>query len=256
MSIRSYLLLLPLILLLAACGNDDDITQTTEVELQFLATYDGNALDNSRAYPYPGDMEVRVTLYQFYLSDIELLPAGGGDPIHLSDIEMVRFRDQFSGTAAAEGAILPFSGVPAGDYRAVRFRFGVRPDLNAKPPSEFPADYVLNENEYWGPAGMYVFAKVEGNADTDGDGMFQDKFSYHLGRDDLYQTVVYEEPFTVSATAPNRLTFVTDVYGVLTDGADFIDFRTESRIIHGHAGDPPRLQYLWDNIQESLLLQR
>lgn len=256
MSIRFYLLLLPLVLLFATCGEDDDGLRTTEVELQFLAQYDGVALNNSAAYAYPGDMDVRVTLYQFYLSDIELLPANGDDPILLSDIELVRFRDQFSDPEAAEGVVLPFSGIPAGEYRSVRFRLGVRPDLNAKPPSEYAVDYVLNENEYWSPATMYVFAKIEGNADTDNDGMFQDKFSYHIGRDDLYRTISYDEPFTVSATAPNRLTFVTDVYDVLTSGTDFIDFRTETNIIHGHAGDPPRMLYLWDNIQQSLLLER
>ncbi len=87
MSIRFYLVLLPLVLLLAACGEDDDALRTATVELQFQAQYDGTPLDNSAAYAYPGDMDVRVTLYQFYLSDIELLPAGNGDPIHLSDIE-------------------------------------------------------------------------------------------------------------------------------------------------------------------------
>ncbi len=138
----------------------------------------------------------------------------------------------------------------------MRFSFGVRSDLNATPPSEFPADYVLNESEYWSPATMYVFGKVEGNVDTDDDGMFQDKFSYHIGRDDLYQTVVFDESFTVTASEDTRLTFVTDVYDVLTQGSDFIDFRSENIILHGHMGDPPRLLFLWDNIQESLLLRR
>lgn len=254
-----YLFLFSLVLpalFFTSCGDDEDQVRTSSLDLQFLAKYQDADLDNSAAYAYPGDMDVRVTLFQFYLSDIELLPADGSDPVHLSDIELIRFRDQFSAAAAASGQVRRYAEVPAGDYSGIRYRLGVRPDLNAQPPSAYAADYVLNENEYWGPAGMYVFAKMEGNVDVDNDGMFQEKFTYHLGRDDLYRTIVYDVPFTISTTEPNQLTFVTDVYDVFTQGADFIDFRSESLIIHGHANNPPRLLYLWENLQNGLLLRR
>ncbi len=61
---------------------------------------------------------------------------------------------------------------------------------NAKVPADFSSDNVLsNAAEYWAGWKSYVFAKVEGFIDLDGDGDEETGFALHLGGDDAYRAV-------------------------------------------------------------------
>ncbi len=256
MQIKLSLLFLALLgtLLFAACEDDDNAATTGDVELDFKAVYNDEPFQTqSVAYAYPGDDEVKFQLFQFYLSDVTLLGEGTTADHVLSEVELVRFRDQFDITLARAGVSLAFSDVPRGNYRAVQFGLGVKPSLNAKPPSEFAADYALNENEYWGPAGMYVFAKIEGNAQVDNDGLFDDKLTYHMGRNDYYVTVTSELPLAVGTGNPAVAEFQVDLKKVMARSeTDYLDIADESlRLVHGNNQEV--LQYLWQNLQTSLV---
>ncbi|MGB3546606.1 MAG: MbnP family protein [Saprospiraceae bacterium] len=242
------------VLLFATCEDDDNGATTGDVELDFKAVYDGQPFQTqSVAYDYPGDAEVKFQIFQFYLSDVTLLGENTTADHLLSEVELVRFRDQFDITLARAGVNLPFTNVPVGTYRAVRFGLGVKPELNARPPSEFAADFALNENEYWGPAGMYVFAKIEGNAQVDNDGLFDDKLTYHMGRNDYYVTVTSESPLTVSGSTPAVAEFQVDLEKVMARSAnDYLNIAdTTIQVVHG--SNQEVLQYLWQNLQTSLV---
>ena len=228
-------LLLPLLLLLSltACLDDDDVDAPlaeTDLTLDFRAEYDGMPLGVQRdVYAYPTGDTLKVLLFQYYLSDLELLPAGGAAPVRLMNIALLRWM-----SASDSATQTRTFRVPEGNYVGLRFGLGVKPELNAQDPSNFAADYVLNEAEFWGPATRYVFAKIEANADLEGDGLYDTGLSYHMGSDSLYTTVAFNQAFSVRAGQMPQLTVVADVLRALSDGADTFDITNpQQQAVHG-----------------------
>ena len=144
--------------------------------------------------------------------------------------------------------------MPEGNYTGVRFGLGVKPELNAQDPSNFPADYVLNEAEFWGPQTRYVFAKIEANADLENDGTYDTGLSYHMGADSLYRTVEFQQPFTVRAGETPQLTIVTDVLEAMTHSGQAFDISNpEKRAVHG--GNQAVARDIWSGLATSLTLE-
>ena len=73
---------------------------------------------------------------------------------------------------------------PAGNYRGLRFYFGLEPAVNHTNPAAFPPDHPLHPNLnglHWSWQGGYIFMALEGlhrtgNAQPEG-------YSFHLARD-------------------------------------------------------------------------
>ena len=230
---RYLLLSLLLLLALTSCLDDDDVDAPlaeTDLTLNFRADYDGMPLGVQRdAYAYPTGDTLKVLLFQYYLSDLELLPVGGAAPVRLADIDLLRWMSA-SDSATQTRAFR----VPEGDYVGLRFGLGVKPELNAQDPSAFPADYVLNEAEFWGPATRYVFAKIEANASLEGDNRYDTGLSYHMGSDSLYTMLEFNQAFSVRASQTPQLTVVADVLGALSDGSDTFDITDpQQQAVHG-----------------------
>lgn len=228
-----YLLPLLLLLPLSGCLDDDDQLDPLReagLTLNYRAEYDGEPLAIQRdTYGYPTGDSLKVLLFQYYVSDLELLPASGGDPVRLTDIDLIRWM-----SAAEDATVERTYMVPEGDYRGLRFGLGVKPSLNAQDPSNFAADYVLNEAEFWGPATRYVFAKIEANAQLEDDGRFDTGLSYHMGSDALYTTVTLDRTFVVNGSADPRLTIVADVREALSGNGETFDITDPARqTVHG-----------------------
>ena len=249
--------LLPLFALLFgyACLDDDDTRVSSEdaVELNvdFRAAFGGEDLTiQDVTYQYPlNDIPFKNTLFQYYVSDLELLPADGGDPVLLTEIDLLRYE-----SAGAGATVNRRYEVPGGDYRGVRFGLGVKPSLNARNPNEFAADYVLNENEFWNANARYVFAKIEANVDLENDGTFDTGLSYHLGSDDLYRELTLSETFTVEAGSRIIISAdVFDAFSVEEDFSDAFDISDPDRQ-RVHGGNQAVATELWDRLAGSFRL--
>ena len=246
------LLLLPLLFL--ACLDDDDVADPlgpdTDLTLYFRADYDGAPLAVQRdAYAYPTGDSLKVLLFQYYVSDLELLPADGGDPVRLADVNLLRWM------SASDDAYQTRSyTVPAGNYRGLRFGLGVKPELNAQDPSTFAADYVLNENEFWGPATRYVFAKIEANALLEDDGRYDTGLSYHMGSDSLYTILTFDQPFSLGDGLETRIDIVTDVLAALSsDGETFRIDESDKQTVHG--GNQEVAIGIWQRLVQAFRLE-
>lgn len=225
------LLAIALPLLFVACMDDDaPATGTVATTIDFRAAYDDADLNiQSIAYDYPTGAKLKATLFQYYISDLELLPADGGEAVRLSDIELIRYQ------SATESAVTSRTyDVPAGDFAGLRFGLGVKPSLNAMDPNNFAADYILNENEFWNASARYVFAKIEANADLDDNGTFDTGLTYHLGSDALYTTITFTGDFTVEEGQTPRLVVVADVLKALSSGTETFDIANpDMQRVHG-----------------------
>lgn len=188
-------------LLALACSPTDDTADVakTTFTVQLKALYDGAPLERYKLYPY-SDYQVQFTRFQTYISDITLL--NGSKATKISDINFVNFTpDNQSGNVAPTVSV-NLSDVPEGAYTGMQIGFGVRPDLNAKKPTDFSASHPLAmENEYWLGWKSYIFTKVEGNAFVTSTTRPEFPLMYHLGSDPVYRTYTFNTPIHVHTNA-------------------------------------------------------
>jgi len=246
-----FYLLLPLLLFTTACEDDDDPVSTeAEISVAFRGEFgDEDLAIQSATYDYPTGEQLKVLLFQYYVSDLELLPADGGDPVQLSDIELVRWM------SATEAAVSTKTfTVPTGDYIGVRFGLGVKPELNAQDPNNFPANGTLNENEFWNAAARYVFAKIEANADLEADGTFDTPLTYHMGNDALFTTLTFDQNFSIDGSNDPRLTIVADVLAALSDGTNTFNISNpDQQRVHG--GNQAIAIDIWNRLANQFVLE-
>ncbi len=248
-----YFLPLLLCLTLWGCLYDDDIngiSLETNISIDFRGAYGGEPLAiQSETYAYPTGAALKVLLFQYYISNLELLPADGRAPVKLADIDLIRWM-----SASEDATTERTYRAPVGAYRGLRFGLGVKPALNAMDPSAFAADYVLNEAEFWGPATRYVFAKIEANADLENDGTFDTGLTYHMGSDAAYTTVTLASNFTVSADGSPDLTVVADVLEALSGNGETFDIGAPSQqAVHG--GNQAVAQDIWNRLVGQFTLE-
>ena len=239
-----------LLVLVPACEDDDDAVRDVELAVEFRADFGGQPLAIQReSYAYPTGEELKVLLFQYYVSDLALLPADGGEPVVLSEIDLLRWRS--AGDSATE---LRTYRVPEGEYVGVQFGLGVKPELNRQDPGNFAADFVLNEAEFWNPNMRYVFAKIEANADLENDGTYDTGLSYHMGSPASYTTLEFRgQPFRVRAGKTPQLTVVADVLRALSDDGQTFDISDPTKqAVHG--GNQPVAQDIWTRLGRSFRL--
>ena len=246
------LLSFSVVLLFAACQDDDDPATGGDVAttINFRAEYDDADINiQSTTYDYPTGAKLKATLFQYYISDLELLPTGGGTAVRLADIDLIRYQAETDGSVASRTY-----DVPAGDYVGLRFGLGVKPDLNAMDPNVFSADFVLNETQFWNANARYVFAKIEANADLEDDGTFDTGLTYHLGSDALYTTITFTGNFTISSTANPELNIVADVLKALANDTESFDIANpDQQRVHG--GNQAIGEDIWTRLADQFELQ-
>lgn len=239
------------LLVFSACQDDEAAMPTGELSIDFNALYDGAALDiQSMAYDYPDGSKIKIQLFQYYISDLELLPADGGAPVSLAEIDLIRYNTAGANNVRNETYI----NVPAGEYNGLRFGLGVKPELNNQQPSNFAADFVLNEAEYWNDNTRYVFAKIEGNVDLNNNGMFDTPVSYHMGSNEVFTTITFNGDISVRENETTELALVADILDALAaSDTEFHDFNDPNqRIVHG--GNQAIAADIWTRLAEQFRL--
>ena len=126
------------------------------------------------------------------------------------------------------------TGVPAGDYRAIRFVVGLDKATNALTPDQFGSEHALRpaiDTMHWGWLGGFIFLAIEGRGE-------HGAFSYHLANDGHATTITL--PVEFSGGGPVTLSMALDVKALLAD----IDFATAPNSSHSREGDaiPAKLQ--------------
>jgi len=232
---------------------DDDDTITTgsvATTIDFRAEFSGNPLAiQSETYDYPTGADLKVQLFQYYVSDLELLPADGSAAVLLSDIDLLRWN-----SPTADATESRTYEVPVGQYRGIRFGLGVSPDLNAQDPNIYAADFVLNETEFWNANARYVFAKIEANADLEEDGTFDTPLTYHLGSDAIYTTISFDEPFEIDGNGDPQFTIVADVLSALASDTESFDIANpDQQRVHG--GNQAIATDIWNRLAGQFTLQ-
>ncbi len=191
--------------------------------LTFKALYDGAQLEKSKEYPYNiNNYPLVFTLFRSYISDITLVTDNDKE-VKLKDVIDVNFFPTFASTNLSATPTFTFSGVPEGNYKAIKFGLGVNPESNGKSPNAFPAESPLSsEIEYWQGWASYIFTKIEAVGDADNNGLSDHWMIYHTGSDPVYRTITLTQPITVAANGqPGTISFDLKKLFVNPDGTPY-----------------------------------
>ncbi|MEM6726279.1 MAG: MbnP family protein, partial [Bacteroidota bacterium] len=145
----------------------------------------------------------------------------------------------FNATTAADGISLTFTDVPVGIFTGLKFGLGVKPDLNAMVPADFPSTSPLSDaGNHWTAWDSYIFMKVEGRTDPDGDGQqFEGNFLYHTGGDPLFRTVTLDQTITLTSEVNANAVVELEVKDIFSDGSLNQDIVNQN-VSHTTPSDP------------------
>ncbi|MFK7983795.1 MAG: MbnP family protein [Saprospiraceae bacterium] len=196
------------------------LVDTASLNLSFRATYKSEPLILNQTYDYEGN-NVKFSNINFYLANLVAVNDDG--ETELSEIQFINLSLAHNTLADAEkGFLMNFSKIPVGTYKYLKFGVGVPPDLNRTTPADYATNHPLGINngaQYSEEFDGYIFAKIEGAYDKDGDGFGSNdiSFAYQIGgRDNLYKTIESDNILNLEAGETTILDFELDVRRLLT----------------------------------------
>lgn len=235
------------------------------LNIKFKLQYDGQTmtLPNLDGNLYPGnDMPFFLNKFAYYLTGVGLTTSHGHvEELTNADAYLKLEDDHHDVASAEEGTTHQIHGITAGSYTGIKFNIGVPESINNLTPNQFAPDspFAL-DGEYWTSWGSYVFCKIEGKGDMNGDMIFDDPvMALHLGADEALRTLEFTKDFQIHAGAMHTLEFVIDVKkvfdndGTIYDILGSTDGEANARI--HKLTQMPRINELCDNLVEAFELQ-
>ena len=222
---KHFIKILPFVycLVFIACGKPMvEPIDIASLNLSFRATYGDETLvlDNQTEYDYEGKA-VKFSKVNFYLANLVAVNDDG--ETELSEIQFIDLTlTHATSTDAEKGTVRNFSKVPIGEYKYFRLGVGVPNDLNKTNPSDYSTSHPLgvnNSSEYLEDWNGYIFVRIEGQYDQDGDGFGSNDiaFSYQVGgRENLYRSVEFENTLVFKAGETISLDFELDIKRLFT----------------------------------------
>ena len=224
---KRYLVFVLFALIASSSCNSD---KSGDIDLIFKLRYDGAPLVMFDHYTYPNGVDVFFTRFSFYMANAKAQSASGD--IDLFDIEMINLSNSHLDLSGAnEGYTLSLKDIPVEDFNALSFEIGVPPDLNSLAPEDFSTDHPLGSSgEYWLGWNSYIFLKIEGKMDLDGDGTFEEGISLHVGSDEVLRSAELIQEFTVSEDSTTDLTIDIDLLDIFVRNSNTYDLIGTPRI--------------------------
>ena len=191
--------------------------ETGSLDINMRLEYNGEPMVIFTDYEYPDGKKIDFTRVSFYTSEMNL------DDTQINEVEFHNLTNSHSSEALAiEGYDWQLNNVPVGTYNELSFNIGVQPELNSKDPGEFASGHPLAKPaENWFSWMSYIFLKIEGNIDLDGDGMNETGIALHTGADEALRRINMDHPIEVIDGQSTDVTIIFDVYRLL-EGKDRI----------------------------------
>ena len=244
---------------MTACGKQTpELVDTTSLNISFRAIYDGEPLILAAEKKYNYDENVvTFTDVSFYLANLVAINDDG--ETELSEIQFIDLSLTHQTPAtAAKGTVMTFNRIPVGTYNYLKFGVGVPPDLNKTTPADYSTSHPLGINnntaykEIWN---SYIFAKIEGKYDKNGDGFFDSNdiiFAYHAGGlENLYKVIELDNQLTLKTGETTDLDFELDIKRLLSfNNGETIDLQPYNPL-----NQTSEIQLIMKNFEKALQLK-
>ncbi|MBO6575686.1 MAG: hypothetical protein JJ896_11835 [Rhodothermales bacterium] len=238
----SRLVLLPLFLalLITACDSnvmdDEDMMAMTTLRLE--PVFDGQPLVMGSTYTHNGTA-INFSAARVYISDITLIAEDGTETVIQSDPLTVpaKAADDSDVTHTVSNRVIfakhdhahheyDLGHVPVGEYHGVEFNVGIAGTDNRIDATQVPASHPLAKqtdlNNHWSWSNGYIFVRLDGQVDSDGDGTPDTAWETHLGKDNFLREVHLHADFEVDQEGTTQIHVMLD-YHKLLEGVDLAD---------------------------------
>jgi hypothetical protein len=245
---RLLFLLLPLILLSLKCKKDPPPELQGTLVLNMKPIYNNSPLIINRVYDYNGK-KVRFTKLSFFMSNIHFPYASvnGEERVYFALADFTSLDDSIK---AIKGLDISNNILVRSNYVGVGLSIGVDRVSNAKKPKDFPSSSPFSDaGYYWDDWKSYIFSKLEGLMDKDGDGKFETGFTIHTGGDEVYKTVDFSKNFTIKEGEITTVNFELNLNKLL-NGIDLTTVNSTHQ-----TGDLPTMKLFMGNFKEALTIK-
>jgi hypothetical protein len=217
---------------LFACTADKNDNRTAMVSVEIDALWGSGALALNQPITFNGQT-FTFTTARFYMSEITLHRANG--TTERFSVEPLSFPAKDGDTDVqhtvtdhillvkhdANETEYELGEAPTGTYSAISFKVGLGGLTNHIDVTAAPAGHVLakqtENNNHWSWNSGFIFFKVEGKYDTDGDNQINDdsRWRVHLGTDQYLAEVKLNQEFTIEGGVENALHLMIDYQKVI-----------------------------------------
>ncbi len=242
-----FFALVTLICSSSSCKSDPTPIATDNgiLSLTFKPTYDSKPLIINKIYDYNGK-KVRFTKWQFLVTSPLACSVGQACPTTDEAIlvDLTTLDDSLKSIA---GFKTSFNNLSLGNFTTLSMGLGVSKELNAKKPNNFPRASPLSDaGNFWDGWQSYIFSKLEGLMDKDGDGKFETGFTLHTGGDASFRNITFtSEKFQVTSQANAAKTFEVNL-NTLLRGIDLTAVNSTHQ-----TGDEPTMLKMMDNLSSA-----
>ena len=229
------------------CKND--VTPLGKIALNFKAKFNDLPLVMNQVYDYNGK-KLRITKLSFYISGTKLNDDNSGISSQITTPTLkVDFTDLDSETKSLSGVNSQFEYFTS-KYTSFSTNIGISKDINAKKPKDFESSNPLsNAGDYWDAWNSYIFTKLEGTLDKDGDGKFETGITLHTGGNEVYTPLNFTKSFSITEGVTTPLNFELNV-NKLIDGIDLATVNSTHQ-----TGDLPTMKKFIGNFSNALILK-
>ena len=218
-------LFLAAVLVFVACNDDDNTTETGNIQLAFKHLVNGQAFTTGQTYDI-GGTAVSFDLIKYYVGGINVIPAEGNT---LSDANTYILAENSVASST-------LGSVNTGRLQSVNFYIGVEDAINTQTEDDFtmrdPVTDPLGMKVpamHWNWMSGYKFIRIDGMVDTDGDGTPETGMQFHTGSSDFFKNMELATTKNIS-TGTNQIVVVLDIEKLFNN----IDLSTEYLT---HVGD-------------------
>ena len=216
-------------------------TQQLPISLQIIPDYNGSSLVMYKTYSFNGK-PIQFTRFSFILSKLCDDPTG--------DCSNRQTQFDFSSltdSATSVNGLTNSVFINSTSSLIYRIGFGVDSVSNSITPAKQNQNSPLaNGLNYWDAWNSYIFLKIEGMYDKDGDGVFETPFALHTGGNEIYTEKTFSLDKLSNATTV-RLLFNVNLAKVI-NGID-LNVMTQTH----KTGDLPVMKTMMNNFSAALI---
>jgi hypothetical protein len=247
---RLLFLLLPLILLSSKCKKEDVIPGSIALNIKTL--YDDKPLVINKIYDYKGK-KVRFTKWRFFASNIyglrQLVASPLQDPGLDNNTSLFDFSELTDSSTAQKGIIQTISSI-GGSSEKFNISIGIGGIKNMQKPKDFNSSNPLSDaGNYWDDWNSYIFTKLEGLMDKDGDGKFETGITIHTGGNEVYQMLTFTKNVVVNIGETTTINGELNLNKLL-NGIDLTTVNSTHQ-----TGDLPTMKLFMGNFKEALTIK-
>lgn len=227
--------------LMSSCSGD-----TKDISLNFKLQYEDQPLVMLEEYTFPSGQTIKFTRFSFYISNLSVRSDNlSSEKIDVDLINLTSSHSSLQG--AQEGLSYRIEDIPDKADQSLDILLGVSEDLNTSVPSDFVGDHPLaNSGEYWIAWDSYIFFKIEGIVDLDGDGETETNVALHIGSNEASRQV------SLDIDNSNSIDINIDVNSIFQDGSTIFNIE-ENPQIHS-LSQIDQANFLMDNFSKQLNL--